>query len=276
MFQDTNLYSATLDRERDWRNEWSQCHAVFAKENSEWSAKFSWEAYLTAATFLSSRAFPSSLLSPSPSLLSSPDTKPVLLPGIDALNHARGQPVSWVVSYPKSDDPESETPSISLVLHNPSQQGQELLNNYGAKPNSELILGYGFSLRRNPDDTIVLKIGGINGQKWEVGRYARSADGLWKELLHFVRQDSESPPNYEDQLNTAAAFLDMLQSLLDRLPSDHGDRWVEMRPEVALMLHDYVEGQRDILQSLVDFAHVKEQLAVDAARAEGIYIVLED
>ncbi|KAF8076675.1 SET domain protein [Lyophyllum atratum] len=276
LFQGTNLYGATLDREREWRNEWSQCHAVFADANPEWGNKFSWEAYLTAATFLSSRAFPSSLLSPTPSLLSSPHTKPVLLPGIDALNHARGQPVSWVVSYPKSTNNASETPSISLVLHNPSSQGQELVNNYGAKPNSELILGYGFSLPQNPDDTIVLKIGGIDGKKWEVGRSARGVDGLWNEVLRSIQQDPESTPNYEDQLDAAGALLDMLQALLDRLPSDREGQRVEMRPEVALMLHNYVEGQRDILQSLIDFAHEKEKLAVDAARAEGIDIVLED
>ncbi|GLB34072.1 putative SET domain contatining protein [Lyophyllum shimeji] len=276
LFQGTNLYGATLDREREWRKEWSQCHAVFARENADWGRQFTWEAYLTAATYLSSRAFPSSLLSPTPSLLSSPDTKPVLLPGIDALNHGRGQPVSWVVSYPNSDDPEPRAPSISLILHNPSTKGQELLNNYGAKPNSELILGYGFSLSRNPDDTIVLKIGGINGQKWEVGRNARGADGLWDELLRSFQQDTESPPTYEDQLDAAAALLEMVQSLLGRLSSHSDDREVEIRPEVATMLHDYVEGQRDILQSLINFAHEKEQLAVEAARAEGIDIVLED
>ncbi|KAF5388340.1 hypothetical protein D9615_000634 [Tricholomella constricta] len=277
MFEGTNLYGASLDREKEWRHEWSQCHATVVNINPEWGSKFTWDSYLTAATFLSSRAFPSSVLSPTPSLLSSPDTKPVLLPGIDALNHARGEPVSWVVSYPRANNnTTSETPSISLVLHNPPTQGRELFNNYGAKPNSELILGYGFSLPQNPDDTIVLKIGGINGKKWEVGRSARGADGLWDEILHSMQQNPESPPNYEDQLDASGALLDMLQGLLDRLPSNREGRRVEMRPEVALMLHDYVEGQRDILESLIDFAHEKEKLAVDAAREEGIEIILED
>ncbi|KAG5648830.1 hypothetical protein DXG03_000179 [Asterophora parasitica] len=181
-----------------------------------------------------------------------------------------------LVSSKRWGDLASETPSISLVLHNASSKGEELVNNYGAKPNSELILGYGFSLSQNPDDTIVLKIGGIDGKKWEVGRSARGADGLWDEILHSVQQDPESPPNYEDQLDASGALLDMLHGLLDRLPSDREGRRAEMRQEVALMLHDYVEGQRDILQSLVDFAHEQEKLAIEAARAEGVEIVLED
>ncbi|KAG6817890.1 hypothetical protein H0H87_001722 [Tephrocybe sp. NHM501043] len=233
------------------------------------------EFYLTASTYLSSRAFPSSLLSRTPTLLSSPDTKPVLLPGIDSLNHGRKEPVSWVVTYPEASAHSSNSPKISLVLHRPSTQGQELLNNYGAKPNSELILGYGFALEQNPDDTIVLKIGGTNGKKWEIGRSAQGAEGLWNEVLSSVQQSAESS-NYEDQLDAAGALLDMLQALIDRLPPQKDNQKVEMRPEVALMLNSYVEGQRDILESLIDFAHEKERLAVEQARMEGIEIVLED
>jgi hypothetical protein len=42
MFKGTNLYGATLDREREWQAEWRQCHAVIAGANSEWSEMFSW------------------------------------------------------------------------------------------------------------------------------------------------------------------------------------------------------------------------------------------
>ncbi|KAG6832172.1 hypothetical protein H0H92_004903 [Tricholoma furcatifolium] len=278
LFKGTNLYGATLDRDKEWRAEWEQCRASFSKAKPEWGRAFSWEFYLTASTYLSSRAFPSSLLSPNPSLVSSPDTKPVLLPGIDSLNHGRNQPVSWVVSYPQSDATALDPPKISLVLHNPSTQGQELVNNYGAKPNSEFILGYGFALPQNPDDTIVLKIGGgikSDSKKWEVGRAARGAEGVWETILTSVQQGTD-PPTYEDILDAAGAMLDMVQALLDRLPLDLDERRVEMRPEVALMLDYYVEGQRDILESLMDFAREKEQLAVEQARAEGVEIVLED
>jgi hypothetical protein len=178
-------------------------------------------------------------------LQSSPSTQPILLPGIDSLNHARGQPVSWVVTYPDTPGIKAEskeTPNISLVLHTPAAPGQELLNNYGAKPNSELILGYGFSLSNNPDDTIILKIGGMDGKKWEVGRSARGVEGLWDEIVRSISPDPESSPTYEDHLDAAGALEDMIQTLLDRLPmNNRGDPGI--RPEVASMFQDYVEGK---------------------------------
>jgi hypothetical protein len=261
MFNGTNLYGATLDREREWRTEWRQCHGVITDANSEWGHKFSWsvsrytlkfhhsycsdrESYLTAATYLSSRAFPSTVLSRTPSLQSSPSTKPILLPGIDALNHGRGQPVSWIVSY---DANETEiilqAPNISLVLHSSTSRGEELLNNYGPKPNSELILGYGFSLPQNPDDTIVLKIGGLDGKKWEIGRSANGVEGLWNEIVGSIHEQHNSSPNYENHLDAASALVEMVEALLDRLPSNTDEpQGVDIRPEVSLMLHHYVEG----------------------------------
>lgn len=49
-----------------------------------------------------------------------------------------------------------------------------MFNNYGPKPNSELLLGYGFVLPNNPEDTIVLKLGGSE-KRHEIGRDA----GRW-------------------------------------------------------------------------------------------------
>jgi hypothetical protein len=199
------------------------------------------ESYLTAATYLSSRAFPSTVLSRTPSLQSSPSTKPILLPGVDSLNHGRGQPVSWVVSYADTNE---TALNISLVLHTSTGRGQELLNNYGPKPNSELILGYGFSLPQNPDDTIVLKISGIDGKKWEVGRFAKGVEGIWNEIVRSIREQHDSSQNYEDHLNAASALMEMVEALLHRLPSGTNEpQSVNIRPEVSLMLCHYVEGE---------------------------------
>ena len=224
--------------------------------------------YLTASTYLSSRAFPSTVLSENPSLVTTPSSYPVLLPGIDALNHARGHPVSWVVSSTKSaasSASSSPEPSISLVIHAATPSGSELLNNYGPKPNAELILGYGFSLAHNPDDTIVLKIGGPSashgsasapmGGKWEVGRGARGAEPVWEAVLAAVRaqdeeededmDDGEEGPSIEDELCAADMLAEMAQSLFDRLPPFPPKNSAEMRPEVLQMLEHYLEGTSD-------------------------------
>lgn len=215
------------------------------------------EIFLTAATYLSSRAFPSSLLSPTPSLIQSPTTGPVLLPGIDSLNHSRGQAVSWTVNYPGNNTSDvAQTPTVSLVLHAPTSPGQELFNNYGPKPNSELILGYGFSLPHNPDDTIILKIGGINGKKWEIGREARGAAGLWDEIVHSITENPETEPSYEDYLDASSILSEMIQALLERLPPRLKDDEAHIRPEVALMMEHYLEGAMFVLNNDVPLLQI--------------------
>lgn len=105
-------------------------------------------------------------------------------------------------------------------------------------------MGYGFSLPHNPDDTIVLKIGGIDGKKWEVGRFAKGVDGIWDEIVRSIQEDPNSSPNYEDHLNAAGALMEMVGVLLDRLPANEDQSQIaNMRTEVLSMLHDYVEGQ---------------------------------
>ncbi|KAF9569289.1 SET domain-containing protein [Agrocybe pediades] len=277
LFKGTNLYGATLDRERDWKKEWDECRSFVAKINSQWGESFSWEKYLTAGTYLSSRSFPSSLLNKNPSLIATPSTEPVLIPGVDSLNHARAQPVSWVVTYPTEEEPVSE-PKISLILHTSIAKEQELFNNYGPKPNSELILGYGFSLPANPDDTVVLKLGGaIDGKKWEIGRDARGAEGLWKEILSTLMEPGTELENatYEDILDAAEMMQEMVQAKIDRLPPLVALNKEKFRPEVQSMFYHYIEGQAAILQSLFDFCGTREQEAIELARKQGINLVLD-
>jgi hypothetical protein len=202
--------------------------------------------YLTAATYISSRAFPSNLLSITPSLPKLDDdgsvTDPILLPGVDSLNHTRGQPVSWVTH---NADGHNAT-KISLVVHKTTPAGQEIFNNYGAKPNAELILGYGFSIPNNPDDTIILKLGGIaSSKKWVIGRNANGADGLWEEIIQTMagEADSESNPSldWECVLDASGAMQEMVELALNALPQlrEHD---TSIRPHVEAMLNHYVEG----------------------------------
>ncbi|KAI9068836.1 SET domain-containing protein [Trametes sanguinea] len=296
-FRGSNLFGATLDRRRDWEAEWEQCKTIVNAANPSWGTAFTWERYLTASTYLSSRAFPSTVLSEAPTLVTTSSSYPVLLPGIDALNHARGHPVSWLVSSGNASSTPSAESTISLVIHAATPRGAQLLNNYGPKPNSELILGYGFSLPNNPDDTIVLKIGGPSAAsasssqgagasspgKWEVGRGARGAEPVWDAVLAAVRaqggdedDEEEEGDAIEDELCAADMLAEMAQSLYDRLPPFPPANEAGMRPEVVQMLGHYLEGQRDILQSLVTFARDKEAHALQRAREEGLDIVDEE
>ncbi|KAM5538834.1 hypothetical protein V8D89_007556 [Ganoderma adspersum] len=299
-FRGSNLFGATLDRKEQWEGEWQQCKDAVSSANTAWGAEFTWERYLSAATYLSSRAFPSTVLSETPSLVTTVTSYPILLPGIDTLNHARAHPVSWVIAAPPvSQTPSSSTPepSISLVIHTATPRGGELLNNYGPKPNAELVLGYGFSLPDNPDDTIILKIGGPStaaaspspsSAGWEVGRNARGAGPVWEAVLSAVRaQDAEDGEDggeeegdtaVEDELCAADMLAEMAQGLHDRLPPFPPDSITSagIRPEVLRMLEHYLEGQRDILQSLVAFAQEKEASALQRAKELGLDVVEEE
>ena len=178
---------------------------------------------------------------------------PVLLPGVDTLNHARGQPVSWISqTAPPPSASESDkaqfVPRLTIVLRVPTPAGQELFNNYGPKPNAEFLLGYGFTLPNNPDDTILLKIGGsASTNRFTVGREAKGADALWKELLRAVRPgeevDVDHVDDYEHLLDASGALQDMVDALLVKLPKMGDARGKEsIRPQVATMFEHYVEG----------------------------------
>lgn len=122
------------------------------------------DRYLLASTYLSSRAFPSRLLvlpssnssAPSPASTAS---HPVLLPGIDILNHLPLHPVSWISSPSRPSSSSASNPSqavISILLPSPTPVGSQIFNNYGGKPNDELLLAYGFTLPSLPFDTCPL------------------------------------------------------------------------------------------------------------------------
>lgn len=200
-------------------------------------------------------------MSENPSVSASKGSYPVLFPGADSLNHGRRQPVSWIIA-PADPSPDSGRHlRLSLSIHLPSRPGEELLNNYGAKPNSELILGYGFSLEGNPDDTIVLSIGGgpatpdpnpEEKERWEVGRNARGVDGVWNYVLKAISSAShpeevEEPEatRFENQLDAAGMLSEMCRSYLDRLPRIPAvsSEWPpELRPQVLTMFAHYIEG----------------------------------
>ena len=213
-------------------------------------------------------------MSETPSLSASEGSYPVLIPGVDSLNHGRGRPVSWIISPTDPSPNAGQHLGLSLTIHSSSQPGEELLNNYGAKPNSELILGYGFSLECNPDDTIALSIGGgpatsdsrpEDKERWEVGRNARGVEGVWNYVLNAVSSTSnpEKAENleatrFENQLDASSMLLEMCRSYLDRLPQIPAvldESLPEVRSEVLTMFTHYIEGAGR-LRSIATFVNI--------------------
>jgi len=89
-----------------------------------------------ASTYLSTRAFLSTLLSRSPTLQTTSSSYPFMFPGVDILNHSRGQTVSWCTSYPEGSTEARDDPAtISIISHITTPLGEEVFNNYGLKAN---------------------------------------------------------------------------------------------------------------------------------------------
>ncbi|KIY73840.1 SET domain-containing protein [Cylindrobasidium torrendii FP15055 ss-10] len=270
-FRGTNVYNAIVERREQLQQEWKTCTAAVGRINSAWGHSFTWDVYCASASYVASRAFPSSLLSDVPSLNVEDSTEPILLPGVDALNHARGQPVSWVITTTGGTDK-----SISLVVHNPITAGSELFNNYGPKSNAEFITAYGFSIPENPDDTMLLKVPGREG--WQIGREAQGMDTVWSVFLDTVKLqafgEEDEVEDYEVMLETSEVLQDALVALQRRLPESQPTSGI--RDEVGRMLEHYLEGQRDILSKALNFVNIKRTQAVEIAREMGIDLVLED
>ncbi|KAG8722402.1 hypothetical protein FRC09_006297, partial [Ceratobasidium sp. 395] len=282
MLEGSNLHPATLRRLQEWQTEWEQCLEALRLVDVELAPLFTWERYLAAATYLSSRAFPSTLLSSSPTNASPESSHPVLLPGIDSLNHRRAAPVSWISTTSENCN------TLDLVLHDPIPAGAECFNNYGPKPNAELILGYGFALPHNPDDTILLSLAASNSAETsmvEIGRGAKNAERLWELVMSKVAIIFDQDPSAEDEagqtwqieLETAETIIDLTEKRFQRLPEMK--LGVEgVRQEVVEMVEYYLEGgcQRAILNELVEWAQLKRSEARDKALAQGIDVDLDD
>ncbi|ORY30006.1 hypothetical protein BCR39DRAFT_530565 [Naematelia encephala] len=273
----TNLYGAVHDREQELRAEYEQVQSKLRGDAP------SWDQYLSCATYISSRAFPSKLLRIPDSgsvetravdTSEEEESHPVLLPGVDLFNHARGQPITWLSSPMNISNKQVKT--ISLVSCTIVKAGQQVFNNYGPKSNEELLLAYGFILDPNPDDTVILRLG-TNGlpegiveklkakQLDATKRFALGADGLVpNELLQVMRvmlggADEEVEIDEEDEhalhaqeqketeleLDVLGQLGAMLEDKLQRLKSHKGDSQVDgVREHVRKMCVVYREGER--------------------------------
>jgi hypothetical protein len=81
-----------------------------------------------------------------------PPHEPVgcMLPVLDLLNHVPRTPIAWIRS----------STGVSFIHEGKEilKKGEEVNNNYGPKSNEELLMGFGFTLPNNADDTYTLAI----------------------------------------------------------------------------------------------------------------------
>lgn len=149
--------------------------------------------WLWAQAIYSSRSFP-------PSLLLAPQNEvgllgPVLLPGIDILNHARNKAVTWSYPCAQTTTPESAAhvtewdyfndsrePHVAVTLRYTAEAGTQAFNCYGAKSNEEFLAGYGFVVPGGPDDSLTLVLGGSHNASVPQPQDLKRVSGSGSEL----------------------------------------------------------------------------------------------
>ncbi|KDN45234.1 SET domain-containing protein [Tilletiaria anomala UBC 951] len=160
-----------------------------------------------------SRAFPPNLAYPrarNPIILRGrcwrgSELGPILIPGLDSINHGRGWKVTWEAKRGGGDEAEAGSsgsplkldlpdPSdvIFLTLHYDLEAGTQVFNNYGAKSNEEFLGSYGFVMEGGPDDSVSLVVGGGGS-----GRSDRP-DGASRRRCYWTRNTRGVPDDLFD------------------------------------------------------------------------------
>ncbi|CAK9437525.1 uncharacterized protein LODBEIA_P19030 [Lodderomyces beijingensis] len=99
--------------------------------------------YLWATLIFKSRAFPAYIIDSSVA-----KNESMLLPVVDLLNHEPSAKVEWTGT---DGNFKFETAKCGAA-------GSQVFNNYGLKGNEELLLGYGFAINPNHNDSVALKL----------------------------------------------------------------------------------------------------------------------
>ncbi|TVY37009.1 Ribosomal lysine N-methyltransferase [Lachnellula subtilissima] len=160
----TNAEPPLVKRQELWKDEWNRAIGILKQQSGHWE-DYSYLLYQWAATIFGTRSFRSSLTIPAELFeyaQTSQNNKDlildqvkhdkfsVLLPVLDIGNHNGINTVTW------TKDPKAG--QFSLCTHDQVQQGSQIFNYYGNKSNSELLVGYGFTLPNLENDTVNLKL----------------------------------------------------------------------------------------------------------------------
>lgn len=197
-------------------------------------------------------------------------------------------PILWLSSKVKS--PVGDVPAISFVAPSSIAADAEVFNNYGAKSNESLLMGYGFVITENPDDSVVLRLGGAPESaaatlkakgldattRFTIGRDGQIPQQLLEIMRIIVGQDSDDEDSddehavheYEiEALETELNVLEMLQAMLEsKVDGIAGstERGEGVRDSVAKMVEVYRQGQVDIINKTLETVRERVQ------RVEGL------
>ncbi|KAK4058453.1 hypothetical protein OIO90_000612 [Microbotryomycetes sp. JL221] len=231
----------------------------------------------------------------------SDNSTPILLPGVDMLNHDVTTKVTWNTSQ------HTDEGTISVILEQAVESGLQVFNNYGPHSNEVFLLGYGFlpSKEQQLGDVVALKAAtspqtssivkpilqklGLNHDLFFVGRDGVLPEPLLKRMrvtliVDWTLQDQDEQgfdlPEFEDDEDSEFVgwdveieMMSMFQALLMRKLNNVEnvpDR-IEglIRPEVEEMISQYRQGQRYILVKSIEWCKSQLSDVLERASADG-------
>ena len=153
----TNAEPAIKKRTDIWNEEWRKGIDFLRNRFENWE-EYTYTLYKWAAGIFGSRSFRPSLtipevLVPDHTEHIQKDKFSILLPVMDIGNHNGFNNVNWT--------PNPSTRSFDLSNRGAIPQNDQIFNFYGNKSNSELLVGYGFTLATSPEldrDVVNLKL----------------------------------------------------------------------------------------------------------------------
>lgn len=164
--------------------------------SSSWT---SFGAYVWSSYIFTSRAFPNHIINNKVK-----DGQAILLPVIDLLNHNNSTRIQW--NHTVRDNNEF----FSLQNIDLLQKGEEIFNNYGAKGNEELLMGYGFVIEDNQNNSIALRIKlpiEILIQAKESGIKIPKIDDYTYHSFHNQNQIDENSDISEDEIRDGLLYF---------------------------------------------------------------------
>ncbi|PWW74526.1 SET domain-containing protein [Tuber magnatum] len=202
-----------------WREEFEAAAAILQREGYD-TEHCTWELYLWASTVFTSRSFTGKLMNWDQEIVHEDDTTPILFPLIDSLNHYPIAKVTWQPS----------NTSLRIISGAEVSAGAEVYNNYGPKPNEELLMGYGFTLPQNPFDTVLLKSSPplTPSQQSLLGKPPAG-------LYHLTPRNRtpENPSIYPPSLLTLTYILTSTPAEASRMPTARPTRPATKRNEIS-------------------------------------------
>ncbi len=145
----SNIYDAIAQRRELWESQWKEIETLLPNLPQKFTSisnldSISFDDYLWASTIYTSRSFPAYIIYPETDRDLS-----MLLPIVDLINHKPLTRITWNGTTENTFD---------VTVDGTFTERSEIFNNYGAKGNEELLMGYGFCIKDNFADTVALKV----------------------------------------------------------------------------------------------------------------------